>query len=193
MLRPAAEGDLPSILAIYAPYVERDTASFEYTVPTPAEFAARFRETTVRFPWLVWEEDGEVIGYAYASAPFTRAAYRWCAEPSIYLRADVRGRGLGTALYDALEALLCAQGYQLLYALITGENTASLHFHERRGYEILARFPDCGFKFGRWLDLVWLQKRLCPVENPDRFPIAWNEFRQNAQKISNILGNLSIS
>ena len=193
MLRIATEADVPEILNIYGPYVLTSTATFEYTVPSPEEFTRRFHSITARFPWLVYEEAGEILGYAYASAPFTRAAYAWCAEPSVYLRPDARGRGIGRELYRALEAILKYQGFQLLYALVTGENTASLSFHRALGYETLAVFPDCGFKFGRWLDLNWLQKRLTPVEIPSKAPVAWAEICQDAQNFTEILGKLSLS
>ena len=193
MLRIASETDIPAILNIYGPYVLTSTATFEYTVPSPEEFTRRFHSITARFPWLVYEEAGVILGYAYASAPFTRAAYAWCAEPSVYLRPDARGRGIGRELYRALEAILKYQGFQLLYALVTGENTASLSFHRALGYETLAVFPDCGFKFGRWLDLNWLQKRLTPVEIPSKAPVAWAEICQDAQNFTEILGKLSLS
>ena len=193
MLRIASEADIPAILNIYGPYVLTSTATFEYTVPSPEEFTRRFHSITARFPWLVYEEAGVILGYAYASAPFTRAAYAWCAEPSVYLRPDARGRGIGRELYRALEAILRYQGFQLLYALVTGENTASLSFHRALGYETLAVFPDCGFKFGRWLDLNWLQKRLTPVEIPSKAPVAWAEICQDAQNFTEILGRLSLS
>ena len=193
MLRIATEADVPEILNIYGPYVLTSTATFEYTVPSREEFGDRFRRITARFPWLVYEEAGVILGYAYASAPFTRAAYAWCAEPSVYLRPDARGRGIGRELYRALEAILKYQGFQLLYALVTGENTASLSFHRALGYETLAVFPDCGFKFGRWLDLNWLQKRLTPVEIPSKAPVAWAEICQDAQNFTEILGKLSLS
>ena len=92
MIRLACENDLPEILEIYGPYILNTTASFEYTVPTMEEFTARFRGITEDFPWLVWEENGQILGYAYASHPFHRAAYRWCAESSIYLRPEAHGR-----------------------------------------------------------------------------------------------------
>lgn len=193
MLRIAQESDIPAILDVYGPYILTSTATFEYTVPSQEEFTQRFRGITARFPWLVYEENGAVLGYAYASAPFTRAAYDWCAEPSVYLRPAARGRGIGRELYRALEAILKYQGFQLLYALVTGENTASLSFHHALGYETVAVFPACGFKFGRWLDLDWLQKRLTPVEIPMNTPTAWSEICQDAQKLSDILGILSLS
>ena len=192
MIRPALEADLPAILAIYGPYILTSTATFEYEVPTISAFTDRFRGITAQFPWLVWEEEGEILGYAYASAPYTRPAYAWCAEPSIYLRPEARGRGIGTALYAALEEILRTQGYQVLYALVTQENAASLRFHEKLGFRQMVLFPDCGFKFGRWLGLIWLEKRLKSVEIPTSAPTPWPTIRKDAQNFANILENLSL-
>ena len=113
-IRQATVQDIPRILEIYGPYVETTAYSFEYTVPTEEEFSRRLQSYTAQFPWLVWEEDGHLLGYAYASAPFSRAAYRWCAEVSAYIRPEAHGRGIGRQLYDALEQLLWRQGYQHL-------------------------------------------------------------------------------
>ena len=175
MIRPAAEKDVPEILEIYAPYVENTTVSFEYDVPCRKSFLQRFYDITARFPWLVWEEDGVILGYAYASHPYTRAAYSWCAEPTVYLRPEAQGKGIAAGLYRKLEELLLQQGYQVLYALVTEENVRSVRFHEKQGYEIRAHFPDCGFKFGRWLGLYWLEKRIKPVEIPDKMPVSRRE------------------
>jgi len=193
MIRLATVSDVSPILDIYAPYVRETTITFEYEVPALEAFQARFAGITEKFPWLVWEEQGEILGYAYASLPFERAAYAWCAEPSIYLRQDARGRGIGKKLYAALEALLSQMGYQVSFAIITEENEASLAFHLALGYEKCAEMVKCGLKFGRWLDVVWLEKRLNPVEIPSIFPIAWSEFSKDTQKIQNILGKLSLS
>ena len=133
MIEFAREEDLPEILAVYAPYVLGSTATFEYVPPSLPEFTERFRDITAQFPWLVFREEGRILGYAYASHPYTRPAYAWCAEPSVYLVPEARGRGIGRALYAALEALLLAQGYQVLYALITEENTASLTTGQKHG------------------------------------------------------------
>lgn len=193
MVRIATEADVPAILEIYAPYIRGSTATFEYDVPTEEEFLARFRAVTLQFPWLVWEEAGSVLGYAYASPPYSRAAYAWCAEPTVYLRPEARSRGIAAALYAALEEILRFQGYQVLYALICAENTASLRFHEKAGYAFRVLFPDCGFKFGRWLGLIWLEKRLKSVEIPSKAPRSWLSIRQDAQTFSDILDKLSLS
>lgn len=193
MIRIAEKKDIPAILAIYAPYVEHTTISFEYTVPTLEEFTARFEAITKQYPWLVWEENGEILGYCYASAAYTRAAYAWTCEPSIYLREDVRGRGMGRRFYEALEKILVYQGYQLSFALITQENKASLSFHEAMGYKIKVFYEDIGFKHGRWLGLAWMEKRLKSVEIPANPPMSWEDIMQDEQRKSYILGILSLS
>lgn len=193
MIRVAEERDVPAILEIYAPYILTTTATFEYTVPSREEFSERFRGITAQFPWLVWEENGRILGYAYASAPYSRAAYAWCAEPSVYLLPRAQGRGIGRQLYAALEKILNYQGYQVLYALITQENQGSFQFHLRMGYQFSVLFPDCGFKFGRWLGLIWMEKRLKSVEIPSNPPTPWESIRQNRQKIFDILDTFSLS
>ena len=193
MIRIAAEADLNAIRDIYAPYVIHSTATFEYDVPSEEEFRERFRAITRQYPWLVWEEEGQILGYAYASAPYARAAYAWCAEPSMYLKQEATGQGIGKKLYAALEEILSLQGYQVLYALVTQENTGSVRFHQRCGYESRVLFPDCGFKFGRWLGLFWMEKRLNSVESPSNFPLPWAALGQDAQRIFNILDILSLS
>jgi len=193
MIRFAEKTDIPQILAIYGPYVEHTGYSFEYTVPTVDEMIRRFERYTEQFPWLVWEEDGTVLGYAYGSAPFERAAYRWCAEVSVYLAPEIHGRGIGRKLYTALESLLWKQGYQVIYALITTENQGSLDFHSRLGYETVATFPDCGLKFGRWLGVVWMEKRRKTVEYPQNFPISWRVIVENNRKMQDILDSFTLS
>ena len=193
MLRIAKETDVPAILEIYAPYVTNTTITFEYEVPTEAEFLQRFREITEAFPWLVWEEQGQILGYAYACHPFQRKAYSWCAEPSIYLTPAAQGKGIGRKLYGALEELLKLQGYRMLFALITGENEGSLAFHEKLGYTFAGKMQDAGYKMGRWCSVFWLEKQLQIVENPMDFPTKWVAIGQYEQKICDILYSLSLS
>ena len=193
MIRIACEADVPAILSIYAPYVRETTVTFEYEVPTQEEFLNRFRTITRDFPWLVWEEEGQILGYAYACRPFERAAYAWCAEPSIYLKPEARGRGIGRQLYQALEELLKIQGYRVLLALITGENIGSLKFHEKLGYEVVGELKESGYKFQRWLSVFWMEKIMGIVQNPSDFPTKWSIIVQDNQKIHDILYNLSLS
>ena len=187
MIRIATEADVPAILAIYAPYILDTTITFEYDVPTEEAFLARFRTITRRYPWLVWEEDGEILGYAHGSAPFERAAFRWSCEASVYLRPNAQGRGIGKQLYTALERLLSLQGHRLCYAIITSDNAASLAFHKKLGYTVTAELPGCGFKFGQWLGVTWVEKTIGFVQFPRDFPVEWHTLRQDEQKIRNIL------
>ena len=192
MIRIATEADMPEILDIYAPYIENTTITFEYRVPSLDDFLERFRKITEQFPWLVWEEDGKILGYAYGSAPFERDAYRWCAEDSVYLRPEAQGRGIGTKLCTALEKVLFYQGYRRIYALITAENQASVTFHEKLGYTVRGDFPDAGFKFGRWIGVIWMDKAADIVELPSNFPQSFSAIMHSSQSFSNILDILSL-
>lgn len=174
-IRMATVQDVPQILGIYAPYVENTAISFEYTVPRSEAFTARFLDITARFPWLVWEEEGKILGYAYGSLPFERAAYQWCCEASIYLHPSAHRRGIGKQLYAHLEQLLRQQGYQKVYAIITTANDASVAFHKAMGYHVTARMPDCGFKFGKWHGTVWMEKLLSDRDVPEKPPITVHE------------------
>ena len=187
MIRIATEADVPAILDVYAPYILDTTVTFEYEVPTQTEFLERFRRVTERYPWLVWEEDGQILGYAHGSAPFERAAFRWSCEASVYLRSDARGRGIGRRLYTALEKLLAYQGHRLCYAIITTENEASLAFHRNMGYTVTAELPGCGYKLGRWLGVTWVEKTLNLVYFPSSFPTDWKKLCQDAQKFPDFL------
>ena len=193
MIRVATEADVPAMLAIYAPYVENTTYTFEYTVPTLEEFVDRFRQISQRFPWLVWEQNGVILGYAYGSLPFSRAAYAWAGEVSIYLAPEAQGRGLGRRLYTALEQLMERQGYRILYAIITEENAGSLAFHKALGYRNAGVFTRCGLKFNRWLSVVWMEKHLNSVGIPSGFPISFETFVESDSIFSNILDKMSLS
>ena len=193
MLRIATEADIPAILGIYAPYILHTTATFEYTVPSPEEFTARFRGITAQFPWLVWEEQGRVLGYAYGSAPYERAAYQWSGEISVYIAPEAQGRGIGKQLCSAVEAILWRQGYRVIYAIITEENTGSLAFHKKLGYRTRAVFPGCGLKFGRFLGVVWMEKASDSVEIPSNPPVPWQCIVENDRNLPDILATLSLS
>ena len=193
LIRMATAADIPQILDIYGPYVRNTAISFEYEVPTLEEFTRRFHTITAQFPWLVWEEQGKVLGYAYGSAPFERAAFRWCAEASIYLHPSIHGKGVGKALYAVLEAILALQGYWKVYVLVTTANKNSLAFHEAVGYQFTASMPNCGYKLGCWHGLIWLEKLLNVGENPQNFPISVGSIVDFDRKFQNILDNLSLS
>lgn len=167
-IRFATLADAEALARIYRHYVEDTAITFELEAPDAGEFATRIERTLARYPWLVAERAGTVIGYAYAGPLKARAAYDHSAEVSIYLRQDERGHGLGRALYEQLENLLRAQGVCNLYACITCSpdpddpflTRASIRFHEHMGYAQVGLFHDCGLKFGRWYSVVWMEKMI---------------------------------
>lgn len=157
------------MLAIYRPYVEQTPITFETQVPSVMEFAGRIRKVSEQFAWLKCEINGEIAGYAYASRPFARAAYRWDAELSVYLSQKFWGRGIASAFYRCLLSLLERQHYCNAYALITLPNEASLALHRSFGFVENGVLRESGYKLGKWHDVIWLQKRLgdeqsAPVE-----------------------------
>ena len=168
-IRVARESDAAQLQAIYAPYVERTAVSFGYEAPDVATFLERIRCVQERYPYLVAESDGELLGYAYAGSFHTREAYSWSAEASIYLRMDCRRMGIGSALYRALESALKAMGVRRLYASIAVPDEPDEHltldsvrFHAAMGYHTVGEFHHCGWKFGRWYSTVWMEKVLDP-------------------------------
>lgn len=159
-IRSARTEDAADLVAIYAPYVEKTAITFETEVPTVEAFASRIEKTLEKFPYLVAVEEGKVVGYAYASTYYARAAYDWTVELSVYVSREARGKGIGSLLYDALEEELTERGFKNFLACIALPNPASLALHEKRGYEQVAHFKKVGYKFGTWHDIVWLQKSL---------------------------------
>lgn len=158
--RVARPEDAEQILKIYAPFVEHTTVTFEYTVPTAAEFQERIRRTLVNYPYLVAEAGGEVVGYAYAGPFRERAAYIWSAEVSVYVRPDMHRRSIGRTLYTMLEEILRRQNVASMAACISRPNRESVKFHSCLDFERVARFTKCAFKLGRWVDIVYMQKIL---------------------------------
>lgn len=149
--------DAAAVRAIYGPCVERTAISFELVVPSEAELARRIADKAPLHPWLVIEDAGSVLGYAYAGRFSGRAAYDWSVEASIYLDEAARGRGVGRALYTALFGLLAAQGYRRVMAGITLPNEPSVTLHERMGLTPVGVYRHVGWKFDRWHDVGWWQ------------------------------------
>ena len=177
--RIAVPDDVPALLAIYAPYVEKTAISFEYEVPSVEEFRSRMETISQRYPYLVAEDEaGQILGYAYTHTFIAREAYDRCAETTIYLALDARRHGLGKRLYRAIEDLSRAQGICNLYACIGEPQGAddeyltdnSIRFHEHLGFRRIGVFRRCGYKFGRWYDMSWAEKLLGePPEAPEPF------------------------
>ena len=164
-IRTASAADAEGILAVYAPYIQKTAITFEYEVPSPEEFRRRITGTLKRHPYFVAERDGVILGYAYAGPFIGRAASSWAAEVSIYLREDACKLGLGRRLYQALEDIARAQNILNLNASIAVSEAAdpyvtrnSADFHAHLGYRQVAEFHRCGYKFGRWYNLIWMEK-----------------------------------
>ena len=172
-IRSAQPADVPAMLSIYDEFVRHTAVSFEYETPTPQEFLERLRAHIAVYPWLVYEENGAVLGYAYAGRAFERAAYAWNAEISCYLAPQARGRGVGRRLYAQIEGILRDMGVRKVFAVVTSANAPSVAFHRALGYRDAARFTDVGFKHGAWYDVLWLEKQLCPLGTPEAFPTPW--------------------
>jgi phosphinothricin acetyltransferase len=152
--------DARVLSAIYAPYVEHTTVSFEETPPTPEEMARRIEKARTQWQWLVAEVDGVVVGYAYGTQHRERPAYRWSVEVSAYVDAKYHRRGVGRTLYDALFVDLAERGFCNAFAGITLPNEASVALHTRMGFTSIGVFRSIGWKFGRWHDVAWFQRRL---------------------------------
>ncbi len=165
LIRDARVEDAPRLLEIYAHYVRHTAITFEYAVPSLAEFEGRMRRTMERYPYLVVQQDETVQGYAYAGAFVGRSAYDWSCELSIYLSHSAVGQGMGKALYAALEAALKEMGILNLYACIALPEQEdeyltcnSARFHGHLGFVTVGTFRNCGCKFGRWYHMIWMEK-----------------------------------
>jgi L-amino acid N-acyltransferase YncA len=163
-LRPASEADLAAIQAIYAHHVMTGFASFEEVAPDLAEMTRRFQAIgQVGLPYLVAVEGSEILGYAYAGPYRPRSAYRFTCEDSIYLAPGAEGRGLGRALLAQLIADCTERGLRQMIAVIgDSANLASIGVHRALGFEMTGTFHAVGFKFGRWVDSVLMQRALGP-------------------------------
>lgn len=184
-IRIASEEDAEALLSIYRYYVENTAITFECHVPSVEEFKSRIRLTLERYPYLVAEEGERIVGYAYASPFKAREAYNWSVETSIYLDRYIRGKGIGTRLYKALEDVLRQQHITGLNACIAypeiedeylTRNSAQYHAH--LGYRLVGEFHHCAYKFERWYNMVWMEKKLIDGNEKPQ-PIIWFPELQN--------------
>ncbi len=161
-IRAADEAEIPAMAGIYGHHVLTGFGSFEETPTSPAVMAGRIAAVRgLDLPWLVAEEDGEILGYAYASAFRPRPGYRYTAEDSVYVAPEVVGRGVGRALLAAVVARCEAMGLRRMLAVIgDSANAASIGLHRALGFELVGVARGVGFKHGRWVDLVWMQRAL---------------------------------
>lgn len=175
-IRIATAQDAAALLDIYAPYVENTAITFEYTVPSVQEFERRISNTLQTYPYLVAEVDKEIVGYTYAGPYQERSAYQWAVEVSIYVKKTAKKMGIGKTLYQALETILNLQHISNLYACIADTDEEdpyltkdSILFHQRLGYRQVGKFTQCGYKFNRWYNIIWMEKQIqvhtVPPEN----------------------------
>jgi L-amino acid N-acyltransferase YncA len=156
-VRDASERDAEACAAIYAPYVSDTAITFEIDPPSSAEMAERMAAATRTHAWVVLEDEGRVVGYAYGSPFHPRPAYRWACEASVFLELGRRRTGGGRALYDALLPRLIARGFRIVVAGMTLPNDASVGLHRAMGFEPVGTYRRIGFKHGSWHDVAWMQ------------------------------------
>lgn len=173
--------DAERVADIYRPHVTELLTSFEEVPPSASEMAERMRTTLTWTPWLVAEdENGRVIGYAYASRHRERAGYRWSVDISVYVDSEWHRRGVGRALYAELLPILRRQGFVNVYAGIAFPNEGSVGLHESLGMTVLGVYEKVGYKFGEWLDVAWYGMRLNEPVEPPAEPIAFPELQPQA-------------
>ncbi len=169
-IRMAKPADAAQIQAIYAPLVRETAISFELEPPDVEEMRGRIAKITAQYPWLVCADGGEVMGYAYAGQHRERAAYQWAVDVTVYVRSDLRRKGVGRALYTALLGVLPLQGYYNAYAGIALPNPGSVGLHEALGFKPVGVYRQVGFKLGKWHDVGWwgleLQEHAAPTGAP---------------------------
>jgi phosphinothricin acetyltransferase len=176
-IRLATLQDAGAICDIYTPYVLTTAITFDITEPSVEEMSTKIETVLKERPFLVAEKDGEILGFAYASAFRPREAYVHAIETSVYIRQDYKAKGLGRRLYTALEDILRLQHVYTANACISYieppdeySPATSRLFHERMGYKQCAHIPNCGRKFNRWYGIIWMQKQLAPLpETPEDF------------------------
>lgn len=159
-IRTARPDDGPALAAIYRPYVLDTAISFEDVPPTPTEMSQRITATLTTSPFLVFEEEGGVVGYAYAGPHRARPAYRWSVDVAVYAAQGAHGRGLGRALYTEMLDRLARQGFHAAFAGIALPNDKSVGLHEALGFRHLGTYREVGFKFGKWHDVGWWRRSL---------------------------------
>jgi L-amino acid N-acyltransferase YncA len=165
-IRLATLNDAQEMLDIYSPSISDSAISFETQIPTIEEFRGRIVDYSKSLPWIVYEVDGRIAGYAYASAHRSRCAYGWSVESSVYVGAKYHGQGIGSRIYQTLFELLKAQGVVNIFAGITQPNEASVRLHESFGFTSIGEFKDVGFKLGKWWNVGWWQLQLQKPKQP---------------------------
>jgi phosphinothricin acetyltransferase len=170
-IRRAKPADADALLSIYAPYIAGSAFTFETEVPSTAAFAKRIEVYQENWPWLIFEIDGIIAGYAYATKHRERTAYQWCVESSVYVNDDYQKRGIAKALYTALFSILKYQGCRNVYAGITLPNDKSISFHKKYGFMWIADYKNIGYKLSKWHTVSWWQMQLNDYSNEPEAPL----------------------
>ncbi len=179
-IRAARPEDASDLLEIYRPYIEKTAITFEYDVPSVEEFRNRIIRITKKYPYIVAEYDGTILGYAYTHEFYGRAAYDWSVETTVYIGMEYRKMGIGKLLYEEIEKISRRQNILNLYACISFPDVDdeyltrnSIEFHEHMGYRFIGEFRKCGYKFDRWYNMAWMEKMLGEhtASNPKVIPV----------------------
>ena len=182
-IRLANEKDADGILAIYAPYIENTSYTFETEVLSTEAFAQRINTYLINWPWLVYEINGTIAGYAYATRYRERTAYQWCTESSVYIHNDYQRSGIARALYTALFEILKRQGFRNVYAVINLPNDKSVRFHEGCGFTWFATYEKVGYKLGKWKDVGWWKLSINDYTDEPAAPVKFSELNKEFLKL----------
>ena len=175
MIRLVTPSDADGILAIYGPYIRETSFTFETEVPDKKAFADRISSYLLRWPWLVWEVDGFIAGYAYAGLHRERAAYQWSVESSVYMHDNFQGAGIARILYKTLFEILQRQGIRNIYAVINLPNEKSVRFHESCGFVYFATYEQVGYKLGKWKNVGWWRLTVNEFSDEPAPPLKFSE------------------
>jgi L-amino acid N-acyltransferase YncA len=192
-IRLASQIDAQQIRDIYAPFCDNTPVSFETQAPTSQEMCDRIAKISRSHPWLVYENEGQVMGYAYASPHRERAAYRWAVDVSAYVQEGSRRLGVGRSLYSSLIALLQLQGFYRALAGITLPNPGSVGLHQAMGFQPLGTYQSIGYKCGRWHDVEWFQLALRDCAGVPEDPLAFEVVRKMPQWNERLMAGLALA
>ena len=186
-IRRAVPEDAAALLKIYSYYVKNTAVTFEYEVPTEAEFSSRIKTTLEKYPYILAEADGCPVGFSYAGEFKNRSAYDWSAEITLYMDKDYQNCGIGKLLYTKMEEILRKMGMTNLYACIAfpEEEDAYLtrdseKFHKKLGFTTVANFARCGYKFQNWYGMIWMEKIIGPHLKEQPPVLTYEELMQNS-------------
>lgn len=185
--RLAKKEDIKEITKIYNYYVENSEYSFEYDKVSEPDMLKRMESTIETYPYVVYEEEGVILGFVYLSAHNPREAYGWNAVLTTYLNIEVTSKGIASKMYDKIFPILKMQNLKNIYGCITTINERSIKMHQKYGFKICGEFPNSGFKNGKWLSITWIEKQITELEIPPKAFIPFKDLDKN--KVMDILNS----